>query len=325
VHAKPILCPSNNLDHQYGVTAREWLKTTTCSSLFPEQRTEIVTVEKEDDVKDAYKLLIDHKILSAPVWDPKHSLYTAFFDVLDVVNFTIKQVPSQSLGSLSEFEKLINSESFYKEKVKRIAGSSGRNQYFAFQSNTPLAIALDAMGSNKLHRFAVVESDGNLVTIVTASHVCQLLYKHSTKFPVSSRRVGDIELGLKSTMSVKTSDKAYQAFRLICDNQVSGVAVVDDNGRLIGNISGSDLRQVGYDGKLMTKLLLNVSDFLNLLPKHEDMPGPYCVRTTATLYDVLSMITETHTHRVYVVDDAKKPIGVISLIDIIYTMVKSVA
>jgi CBS-domain-containing membrane protein len=36
------------------------------------------------------------------------------------------------------------------------------------------------------------------------------------------------------------------------------------------------------------------------------------------------MISETNAHRVYLVDDNKKPIGVISLTDIINTMVKSV-
>jgi len=96
----------------------------------------------------------------------------------------------------------------------------------------------------KIFRFAVVEADGNLATIVTASHAVRLLFKHSSKFPISSKRVSDIEGFLKPTLSVKTTQKAFEAFRLICENHVSGIAVVDDQGQLIGNISGSDLRVI---------------------------------------------------------------------------------
>ena len=145
---------------------------------------------------------------------------------------------------------------------------------------------------------------------------------------------------------MKTTDRAIEAFKIICDNQVSGIAIVDSNGKLVGNISASDLRviffilfvsffffdfflflvqqQVGYDGKLMSKLLLSVQDFAKLIPKNTDFPGPYCVRKTATVYDVVEIIRESRTHRVYVVDDEKHPIGVISLIDIIDLMLRSV-
>jgi len=75
---------------------------------------------------------------------------------------------------------------------------------------------------------------------------------------------------------------------------------------------------------LMTKLLLSVGDFIKLIPKNPSFPGPYCVRSTASLSDVLVMITETRSHRIYVVDESKNPIGVISLVDIVNVMVKSV-
>lgn len=74
----------------------------------------------------------------------------------------------------------------------------------------------------------------------------------------------------------------------------------------------------------MTKLLLTVGDFIKLIPKNPTIPGPYAVRTTSTLSDVLSLITETRSHRVYIVDDNKLPIGVISVVDIVAAMIKSV-
>jgi len=41
------------------------------NTLFPENRPEIVVVESVEALKDGFKKLIDHRILSAPLYDTR--------------------------------------------------------------------------------------------------------------------------------------------------------------------------------------------------------------------------------------------------------------
>ena len=47
---------AKSIDHPYFENAKDWLKATTCESLFPEKRTEIVTVEKGNTIATAFKV-----------------------------------------------------------------------------------------------------------------------------------------------------------------------------------------------------------------------------------------------------------------------------
>jgi len=91
---------------------------------------------------------------------------------------------------------------------------------------------------------------------------------------------------------------------------------VDDEGKLLGNISATDLRVIGYDGNFLSLLLCPLDHFCSFIPKNTTIPGPICVSPVNTLEEVLLKITLTRVHRVFVVDE-QKLIGVISLQDIL--------
>lgn len=46
------------------------------------------------------------------------------------------------------------------------------------------------------------------------------------------------------------------------DVKKSALAVVSENGQLVGNLSASDLKEIGYDMGLYDKLFDSVGDFL---------------------------------------------------------------
>lgn len=57
-----------------------------------------------------------------------------------------------------------------------------------------------------------------------------------------SKTVQELGLGLKEVLTIREDQNAFEAFRLIHAKKVLGIAVVDNNGVLTGNISASDLR-----------------------------------------------------------------------------------
>jgi CBS domain-containing protein len=51
-----------------------------------------------------------------------------------------------------------------------------------------------------------------------------------------------MNIGTSPVIQVHYDTPAIRVFRLMDNRKISGVAVVDENGRLVGNTSGSDLK-----------------------------------------------------------------------------------
>jgi len=95
----------------------------------------------------------------------------------------------------------------------------------------------------------------------------------------------------------------------------------------VGNISASDVKHLRVQpiGELIHDLYQPIKHFMNIrssmkervmmanLPKSD----PIFVTKTNTLEEVLRQIVSNGVHRVFVVDDNKKPMDVISLRDIL--------
>lgn len=101
-----------------------------------------------------------------------------------------------------------------------------------------------------------------------------------------------------------------EAFKLMQEKDFGGVAVIDDNGAIIGNISQSDLKMVGYDGTTIGNIMKEIKD---ILPKQEIIS----LNLTSTVKEALIKFEKTKKHRIYIVDSENKPIGVLTLMNIL--------
>jgi len=123
----------------------------------------------------------------------------------------------------------------------------------------------------------------------------------------------------RPVISVISTESTINAFKIIHQNKISAVAVVDETGKLIGNLSASDLK-----GAVITdddegaqpfgSLLLPVITFLKQGGMSK-LPVATCF-ISSTLSFVLLKIIALHVHRLWIVDEEGKAIGIISLTDI---------
>jgi len=305
-------------------SGKEYLRRTLVSSLFPENRCKIVHVYKDDLISQGFQTLIDARILSAPVLDSKRNNYVGFIDIIDIVCQVV--LISKKLGNdldAASFDKIFHTdETFSHMTCGQLANSSSRNPYYPIEETAPLMTVLRMMVEKKSYRVAAIDhASGLLSTIVTQSHVVSLIRRNLSKFNFAAKTVGDLKMGYKDTvLSIKTSDRVIDAFNIINDYKIHGLAVVDATGKLIDNISASDLKYIGAEGKNASRLFATASEYLQKYRGTDDtkfISEPYCVLPSDTVQDVIEKLAETHAHRVYVVDGEKKPIGVISLSDIL--------
>jgi len=124
--------------------------------------------------------------------------------------------------------------------------------------------------------------------------------------------------------AISMNEHVYDAFRKIWELQVTGLAVVDDQGHLVANISASDIKRTRYYpiiGQMVKDLYKPIKEFLKIpesgqLMKRKDHIA-FFVHKGETMEKAMETLVENNIHRVFVVDNHRKPIAVISLCDIL--------
>eukprot|EP00658_Telonema_sp_P-2_P078120 TRINITY_DN7239_c0_g1_i13.p1 TRINITY_DN7239_c0_g1~~TRINITY_DN7239_c0_g1_i13.p1 ORF type:complete len:348 (-),score=99.84 TRINITY_DN7239_c0_g1_i13:307-1350(-) len=153
--------------------------------------------------------------------------------------------------------------------------------------------------------------------IISQSDVVRFVADHPNCFEpgVIDKTLEELEFLAQQTpteiVSVNQKMSALDAFELMERRGVSGLAVLNDEGQLVGNLSASDLRGMGRHE--FGDLLMSVEDFTLI---NKDQVQGYCLPPDATLDCLLQTFKEKRVHRLYVVDERNSPMAVITLTDV---------
>jgi len=298
------------------------LRETPVGSLFPHHMPSIITVNKKDTMSSAFQTLIDNKILSAPVWDLHKHKFVAFVDMVDMVSASMEALSESDLASEADLGKLMESAVQLRNKtVGELADHSQRNPYLPVESTAPLHEAVKLMNKWGVHRVPVIDAEGNLMSVLTQSQVVHWFCDHRSSFPTMKKTLENLHIGQSGIISISWNSRAIEAFQLIWNKRISAVAVVNDDGILVGNISVSDLKLIGYDATLISRLFYPIKEFLRVIRAPHDaehpISQPIFVKKDSTLGEVVRKLVETRFHRVYVVDENYKPVGVVSNLEVL--------
>jgi 5'-AMP-activated protein kinase regulatory gamma subunit len=130
--------------------------------------------------------------------------------------------------------------------------------------------------------------------------------------------VYDLALGAKTVISAQASKPAINAFKLIADNRVTAIPIVDAEGEIIGVISARDLKTVAVQKELVKRLYMSAQEFLKT--KEREFAGPrtvICCKVTDTFEGILNKLHQSRIHRVFIVNDFYHPIGVVAFTDVL--------
>jgi len=305
------------------------------SPVFPNDQNAIVSVAADAPVAQAFQVLIKNNILSAPVFDYSKDKYWYMFSIRDVVNHALRVLDETKFESddVPAYTFLTEKEHFRNYKVQDIVG----NQDKLLEIGTDVYVdkVVELMVSNNAHRVISLNADRSLNNIITQSRVVECLVQLFGVSPSLSglgrQTIKDLNLGkMGSIISICETDKAVDAFRLMCKHNISGLPVVSADGKLVGNISESDLRAIQSNAQFLRLLYLPVTEYLDMMRKHR-ATEPRCPKQRAlvkcdqidTYREVVNKVVESKVHRCFIVDSNDKLLGVISLHDILAALVKS--
>jgi len=133
-----------------------------------------------------------------------------------------------------------------------------------------------------------------------------------------TQAVSALGLGTSPVITVHKSQTVLEAFDTMFHSRITGVAVVDDNHALVGNISMSDVRHL-FKKKRFATLIKSCWQFIvDSRAESLDETFPfYAVRDSSSLADVMDKTLATHVHHLFVVDAKLSPVRVISLGDVL--------
>ncbi|MEB3351863.1 MAG: CBS domain-containing protein [Cyanobacteriota bacterium] len=133
-------------------------------------------------------------------------------------------------------------------------------------------------------------------------------------------------------LSVLTSSPLQDAVKLMSDHHVSGLAVVDEGGELVGELTEQDLmvREGGFDAGPYLMLLDAVIYLRNPLAWDRQvhqvlgssvadvMSGrPHTCGGATSLPEAARLLHENRVQRLFVLDDQHRPVGVLTRGDVV--------
>jgi len=283
----------------------------------------------------ALHLLADRGVLSAPVWDEEKKKYLGFVDVFDLMTLAVgvdvlTHIIPDSLLKKPRGDELRFAKEMTLGEMMGEAPESGFNPWCPVEEGAKFKDVVRLLASRARRIPVLSKTTGRVTQIISQSQICELLYQRVKAGNVlSDTTPGSSGLGLKSVYSVKESDQAREAFDMMVDKKVSSICIVDETGEILTAISTKDIRllpRLEAAGLEKNNLLdLNVREFVGLVRRATEIDGKshaacVTVELDTPLATVLGKLAATKMHRVYVIDAQRRPVGVISVSDVVVAL-----
>jgi CBS domain-containing protein len=111
------------------------------------------------------------------------------------------------------------------------------------REGSSLFSVVELFAKHQVHRVPVIDFQGRVSNLLTQSSVVSYLAAHIDKLgSIHHQTVGALMLGHKDVITIGVNARAIDAFKVMTDRGISAVGVVDEEGKLVGNISVRDIR-----------------------------------------------------------------------------------
>jgi len=234
-----------------------------------------------------------------------------FLSFLDVVCHTVKNYHDN---------KIQDKMSAWKNRTcYQIANMSQSSSYIYLSDIDNLQTAMLKMVSlSNIRRLPVINLQGDLVGLLTQSVVINILAEKINLFPFSSLTIDDLNLGtLREIKHVTGNSKVIQAFDLLVEHHIYGVPVVDQQNKVIGNISASDIQLI------VSKLDFSIFEktIQSILPETHQKRSPICIHSSQTVSEAFKIMSKEKIHRLFIIDAKTGELqGLISPVDLLQAL-----
>lgn len=281
----------------------------------------VVTSSIDDNLYQVLKKLRRFNINSVVIVDAENKNYVGRLAVWDIANLVLKN-PNLSLNSkISDHWSSSVGETAEDEKALKY-GPGGLESVYTFSINSPLELLIKTF-TQGVHRVLVTlwaEGRETVLRNFSQSDLIRALFWNEDLLPpeVRKKTLDELKIITRPAITVRMSDKVADTLKKMNENQISAVAVSEDNSNQIKTtFSRSDMK--GLDDRLLQKFHdLSVSDYL--LNCYATIRRPITISANTTLEDALRRMTRKRVHQLWEVDENRMVIGVVSMTDLLRSL-----
>ncbi|XP_026463923.1 LOW QUALITY PROTEIN: 5'-AMP-activated protein kinase subunit gamma-1-like [Ctenocephalides felis] len=285
-----------------------------CYDLIPTSA-KLVVFDTQLLVKKAFFALVYNGVRAAPLWDSSKQCFVGMLTITDFIKILqmYYKSPTISMDQLEE-HKLDTWRDVLKDQVPSLVSIS---------PDASLFDAIRTLIENRIHRLPVIDpSTGNVLYILTHKRILRFLFLYITELPKPSYMRKTLrELRIGTFDQIETADEDTSiicALKKFVERRVSALPVVDAQGRLVDIFAKFDVINLAAE-KTYDDLDVN----LKTANEHRNawFEGVQRCTLDETLYTIMERIVRAEVHRLVVVDESEKVVGIISLSDLLQYLV----
>ena len=192
----------------------------------------------------------------------------------------------------------------------------------------------------KVRRVPVVDPiTGRVSKVISQSLVCSQIHEALAHMPEPPSKflqtAKDCGIAMKTVVTVSEDALAREAFRILIEKNVSAVGVLDDEGSLLTCITAKDIRllplvdqdDAAEDHTTEELLSLTAVEFVSKArlvseKRGKARPAVVVVHVDTPVNQMIAKLSKTGMHRLFLVDEHHKPMGVFSVADAVRLLIE---
>ncbi|KRK03010.1 uncharacterized protein Dyak_GE25715, isoform F [Drosophila yakuba] len=285
-----------------------------CYDLIPTSA-KLVVFDTQLLVKKAFYALVYNGVRAAPLWDSEKQQFVGMLTITDFIKILqmYYKSPNASMEQLEE-HKLDTWRSVLHNQVMPLV---------SIGPDASLYDAIKILIHSRIHRLPVIDpATGNVLYILTHKRILRFLFLYINELPKPAYMQKSLrELKIGTYNNIETADETTSiitALKKFVERRVSALPLVDSDGRLVDIYAKFDVINLAAE---KTYNDLDVSLRKANEHRNEWFEGVQKCNLDESLYTIMERIVRAEVHRLVVVDEYRKVIGIISLSDILLYLV----
>ncbi|XP_011881316.1 PREDICTED: dentin sialophosphoprotein [Vollenhovia emeryi] len=285
-----------------------------CYDLIPTSA-KLVVFDTHLLVKKAFFALVYNGVRAAPLWDSSRQQFVGMLTITDFIKILQMYYtsPSVTMDELEEHE-LDTWRKVLKDQVHPLV---------SIGPDASLYEAIRTLIQNRIHRLPVIDLDtGNVLYILTHKRILRFLFLYIHELPKPSftnKTLRELRIGTFENIETATEETSIiLALKKFVERRVSALPIVDSEGKLVNIYSKFDVINLAAE-----KTYNNLDVSLREANEHRNewFEGVQSCKLDETLFTIMERIVRAEVHRLVVIDDDDKVIGIISLSDLLFYLV----
>ncbi|KAM7389996.1 hypothetical protein PAMA_008255 [Pampus argenteus] len=292
-----------------------FMKCHKCYDIIPTS-SKLVVFDTTLQVKKAFFALVANGVRAAPLWESKKQSFVGMLTITDFINILTRyyKSPMVQIYELEEHKIETWRELYLQETFKPLVHISPDASIFE---------AVYSLIKNKIHRLPVIDPvSGNALYILTHKRILKFLQLFVCEMPMPAfmkQTLEELCVGTYANIAyIHPDTPLITALTVFTHRRVSALPVVDHNGRVVDIYSKFDVINLAAE-KTYNNLDLTVTQALR--HRSQYFEGVMKCNKLETLETIVDRIVKAEVHRLVVVDEESRIVGIVSLSDILQALV----